>query len=245
MQQQWEIALLEQYDLNMNIWQENCQFGNIELHGCHQVAQVALLGDLASVVVFTVWLSLILVTPLRCAPCMLLHTLRCHCAKEVICLCDFSKHSQVSVHHSLHLPMPRKCNSPLPLFSYFGARFLIRGGVFCIVVSQNHPLAIIAIFKAWHMSEYCSRTQPPCLAIVADILKPYKKLCGSKNRISLLSWTYSIHWPSLRGSMPGPCTPGNVYQYIGNQTSQSWQHQGDRFHRVCRQTNWSMREVSW
>jgi hypothetical protein len=35
---------------------------------------------------------------------------------------------------------------------------------------------MMAIFNARHMSNYSSCTRPPCLPIVADTLKTYKKL---------------------------------------------------------------------
>jgi len=61
--------------------------------------------------------------------------------------------------------------------------FLISCCVSSIVVRENPPLAIWAIFKARHMSDYSSCTWPPCLSIVADMLKTYKKLvAGSKVR---------------------------------------------------------------
>jgi len=44
-----------------------------------------------------------------------------------------------------------------------------------IAVSENPSLAILAIFKARRMSDYWSCTRPPCLAIVADMLKTYNK----------------------------------------------------------------------
>jgi len=54
-----------------------------------------------------------------------------------------------------------------------------------IAARENRPLAIFAIFKARHMSDCSSCTRPPCLAIVAEMLKTYKMLVAaseSENR---------------------------------------------------------------
>jgi len=54
--------------------------------------------------------------------------------------------------------------------------FLIRNCVSSIAECENPPLAIWAIFKARRMSDCSSCTRPPCLAIVADMLKTYKEI---------------------------------------------------------------------
>jgi hypothetical protein len=52
---------------------------------------------------------------------------------------------------------------------------------------QNTLLAILAIFNATRMSDCSGYTQPPCLAIVAHLLKMYKQLgADSKSEIPLL-----------------------------------------------------------
>jgi len=56
-----------------------------------------------------------------------------------------------------------------------------------IVVHRKPPLAILAIFNPRCMSECSSCTRPPCVAIVADMLKTEKKLVApSKNESRLL-----------------------------------------------------------
>jgi len=45
-----------------------------------------------------------------------------------------------------------------------------------IAARENPPFAILAIFKARHVSDCSSCTRPPCLAIVADMLKTYKEI---------------------------------------------------------------------
>jgi len=62
---------------------------------------------------------------------------------------------------------------------------LIRFCISSIVARENTSLAMLAIFKARCMSDCSCCTRPPCLAIVADILKTYKKLvAASRVRIS-------------------------------------------------------------
>jgi len=48
-----------------------------------------------------------------------------------------------------------------------------------IAARKHPPLAILAIFKARHMSDSSSYTRPPCLALVADMLKTYRKLVAA------------------------------------------------------------------
>jgi len=60
-----------------------------------------------------------------------------------------------------------------------------------IVEGKNSPLAILPIFKTRHMSNCSSCTQPPYLAIVADMLKTYEKLVPSKSDIQLLPQPYT------------------------------------------------------
>jgi len=72
-------------------------------------------------------------------------------------------------------------------------RLLIRYCVSSIVAHENHPLAMLAIFKARCMSDCSSWTRPPCLVLVADTLKTYKILvAGSNNEIWLLAYSYIL-----------------------------------------------------
>jgi len=62
--------------------------------------------------------------------------------------------------------------------------FLISCCVSSIVARKNRSSAIVAIFKARCMSDCSSCTRPSCLAIVADMLKTYKKyVAASRVRI--------------------------------------------------------------
>jgi len=66
----------------------------------------------------------------------------------------------------------------------FSSRTSARGFLICccissIVAHENPLLATLAIFKARHMSDCSSCTEPPCVAIVADMLKTYKKLAAA------------------------------------------------------------------
>jgi len=58
-------------------------------------------------------------------------------------------------------------------------RFLISCCISSLAACQNPPLAILAIFKARHMLDCSSCTWPPCLTIVADMLKTYMKLVAA------------------------------------------------------------------
>jgi hypothetical protein len=59
------------------------------------------------------------------------------------------------------------------------SRFLIRHCVSTIAARENPRLAILPILKVRGMSDCSSYTWPPCLAIVADILKTYQKLVAA------------------------------------------------------------------
>jgi len=63
---------------------------------------------------------------------------------------------------------------------------------FPILRREKPRLAILAIFKARRMSDYSSCTRPHCLAIVADMLKTYKKLdVASKRKNQLFPQPYT------------------------------------------------------
>ena len=91
----------------------------------------------------------------------------------------FPNHRLVSFCRSCHLIMPRKHNT-LHLFSQTSARgFLISCCVSSITARKNPSFDLSAIFKARRMSDCSSCTSPRCLAIVADMLKTYKKLVAA------------------------------------------------------------------
>jgi len=111
---------------------------------------------------------------------------------------------------------------------------LIRNCVSSIVARKNPPLTIVAIFKARRMSDCSSCTRPPCLAIVADMFKTYKKLVAASTywiRPLLQPYTLPSHhllwlkpvWSSLR----------DPYHYICPCKSQSWQPHDIRFGGLC------------
>jgi len=105
----------------------------------------------------------------------------------------FMKHSRVSYHRSLHIFIPRKTNSPVRLFSDFGARFVHQVLRFLYCGTWNPPLAILPIFNTRRMSDCSNCTQPPCLAIVADILKTYMNLVAAFTyEIRLLPLPYML-----------------------------------------------------
>jgi hypothetical protein len=71
--------------------------------------------------------------------------------------------------------------------------FLMRYFVSLIVSCEKCSLAIFPIFNARRMSDCSSCTRPPCLAIVAAMLKTYKTLVdASNNEIWLLPLPYTL-----------------------------------------------------
>ena len=69
----------------------------------------------------------------------------------------------------------------------------IRYYISSIAVREKPSLAILAIFNARCMSDCSSCTRPPCLAIVADMLKTYKTLVAASNdEIWLLPPPYTL-----------------------------------------------------
>jgi len=71
--------------------------------------------------------------------------------------------------------------------------FFMRYFVSSIAVREKPSLAILAIFNARRMLDCSSCSRPPCLAIVADMLKTYKRLVdASNNEIRLLALSYTL-----------------------------------------------------
>jgi len=85
-------------------------------------------------------------------------------------------------------------STPHFFFSQTSARgFLIRYCLSLIVACENSALPILAIFKARRMSDCFSCTQPPCLAIMAEMFNTYKKLVvASNNEMRLLPQPYML-----------------------------------------------------
>jgi len=85
-------------------------------------------------------------------------------------------------------------STPRFLSSLTSARdFLIRYCVSSVAARENPPLAILAISNARCMSDCSSCTRPPCLAIVADMLKTNKKLvAASSNEIQQWPPPYTL-----------------------------------------------------
>jgi len=71
--------------------------------------------------------------------------------------------------------------------------FLMRYFVSSIAAREKPSLVILATFNARRMSDCSSCTRPPCLAIVADMLKTNKKLdAASNNDIRRLPLPYPL-----------------------------------------------------
>jgi len=112
-------------------------------------------------------------------------------------------------YHSLHYFMPGEHNTPFFHFLNFGSWFvdLLLRSLHC---SARKPFfRHLGYIQPRCMSDCSSCTQPPCLAIAADMLKTYKKLVADSwvrigcylNHIrlrSLLSGLYSLFRPFQR-----------------------------------------------
>jgi hypothetical protein len=95
------------------------------------------------------------------------------------------------------------------------------------------------------MLYYSSCTQPPCLAIVADILKIYKKLVPvSNNEIRLLPQPCTPLQSSVRRVLAVWSTLGDTYDEIPLQKSETSLLYHTRFSGLCRHIAWTTIEVS-
>jgi len=102
-----------------------------------------------------------------------------------------TNHGWESFYRSYHLCMPRKLNSLLLFFAEFGPRFLDQALRLLYSGAWKPFFGHCCLFKATHLLDCSCCTWPPCLAIVADMLKTYKKLvAASKNEIWLLPLPY-------------------------------------------------------
>jgi len=161
------------------------------------------------------------------------------------CRVVFTKHSRVSFLLRLHPFMPRKLTP-----RFFSARTLVCGifirySISSVTERENSCLAILAIFKARRMLDNSSSTRPPCLAIVADILKTFKKLvAASNNEIRLLPQPYIHPSPPLRWLEPVLSTHGYAHHGICPWQSHRWQHHEVQLCRLWGQMPCSTMEVS-
>jgi hypothetical protein len=105
-------------------------------------------------------------------------------------------------------------------------------------------LAIFAIFRAGRISDCSSCTRSSCLAIVADMLKTYKKLVTAfKKKLRLLSQLYMTPYPPPESLNPDLSTPVNLYHEIGPRKSHSWTHNEVQFDWLCGQMASSTMEI--
>jgi len=123
--------------------------------------------------------------------------------------------------------------------------FVIHCCVSSIAARENPPLAILAIFKARRMSDCSSCTRPPCLAVVANMLKTYKTIVAeSKSEIQLLPGPYTTPQPPLVPLKLISSTGRDVYHEICLQKSPNLQLHNARFHGQGGQDTWSTMQVS-
>jgi len=177
MHQGWNIEHREEEYVYTNILVEHLRLWMCELPYYHWVAQVAMQADVASVLVLAVWVTPVEVHLCICTTSMSWNSVLCHVGKERSHPFDFPQASpgvfplQLSNFHPQETQLPTS-----PLHGLRPEVAFIRYCVSSVAVYENPPLAILAIFKARHMSDSSSWTRPPCLAIVADMLKTHKKL---------------------------------------------------------------------
>jgi len=85
----------------------------------------------------------------------------------------------VSIYHTFTSLCPANTTPQFFSFRTSAGGFLICCSISSIPAPKNPPLPIVAIFKVRCMSECSSCTWHPCLTIVADMLKTYKKLVAA------------------------------------------------------------------
>ena len=131
-------------------------------------------------------------------------------------------HFQVSFYCSLHPFMPRKLNSPLLLYSDFSARFLVQLLLLLYCSAEKPFFGHFGLFNTRHMSDCSSCTQAPWLAIVADMMKIYKKFVSvSNNKILKVPQPYTLPQPPTRRLKSVSSNPRDAYHEICLQQSQS------------------------
>ena len=171
----------------------NCQFGNVELWHCYQVAWVAIREQVASALESAVYVGLAEVHLFPWVSSVSADSWRCHIGKKDIHPGGFDEGlpgvfpSQALTLYSQETQLPV---SSLPRLQHKVPLSHIAFPLFRSAITLLWP--ILVIFKARHMSDCCSLTRPPCLAIVADMLKTYKKLiAASINMIRLVPQRYT------------------------------------------------------
>ena len=103
-----------------------------------------------------------------------------------------------------------------------------------IAPCKNPPWALLRIFNAQHMSDCLSCTRVSCLAIVADMLKTFKKLAApSSYEIRQLPPPYEFPEPPWRWFKPVWSTSVETYPKICARNSKSWHHQDVWLHWLC------------
>jgi len=119
----------------------------------------------------------------------------------------------------------------------------IRCCISSIVACETPPLAILAIFNERYMSDCSNCARPLSLAIVAVMLKTYKKLVAArKNEIWLLPLQPSTPLHSLRFLKSVLSTCGIAYDTIVLWKSQNCHHYDVQLHGLCGTMPWSAME---
>jgi len=113
-----------------------------------------------------------------------------------------------------------------------------------MAVCEIPPQAILANCNTRHMSGCSTLTWPPCLAIVAAMLKSNQKLVdATNNQIRLLPQPYMLLKPPLWWLNSVLSTPRDADHEIGPWKFKRWQKHDVRFRALCRQMPWSNIDV--
>jgi hypothetical protein len=103
--------------------------------------------------------------------------------KPAVCLI-FANHSRVSFGCRLHQVIPVILSTRFVASQISARCFLISCCLSFIATRHYPPMAIWAILHTRHMSDSSSCNLPPCLAIVPDMFKIYKKSVAASTVIS-------------------------------------------------------------
>jgi hypothetical protein len=87
----------------------------------------------------------------------------------------------------------------LKVFSDFGVRIVDEAFHFLYCSMWIPSFGHLVIFKARCMLDFSNCTKPPCLAIVDEMLKTYRKLvASSKSNLQLVSQPYTTQWADCK-----------------------------------------------
>jgi len=176
MHQDWNIEHWEEEYVDAHIRVAHHRFRIPELPHCYRVEQVVFWLDVVSVIrVSADWVALVKVHSCLCISSVSGDSVLCDWATKAAVRLIFPTHSRVSCIAEFTFLSPGN-STPHFISTRTSARgSLNTNWVRSIAAWEHPPLAILAILKARCIADWFSCTRPPCLAIVAAMLKTYKK----------------------------------------------------------------------